>query len=156
VVTSVQPRLVHGIDVARVEAAIAAAEQLSSGQVRVAISRFYFWGDVRRAAERAFARLHMERTKHRNGVLIFVAPWRRSFALLGDVGIHQKVAPTFWSDVAGQMEAELRRGDLTAGILHGVRAAGVGLAAAFPRDPGGDVNELPDKVALPGRHRDGD
>ena len=147
-------RNVHGIDVDRVEEAVRAAERLTSGEIRVAVARFYFWGDVRGAAERAFARLHMERTRHRNGVLIFVAPWRRGFAVLGDVGIHQKVAPTFWGEVAARMADEIRRGDLTAGLVHGIRAAGAGLAAAFPPDPAGDANELPNAVALPGRHRE--
>jgi uncharacterized membrane protein len=143
---------VHGIDVGRVEDAVRAAERRTSGEIRVAVARFYFWGDVRAAAERAFARLHMERTRERNGVLIFVAPWRRRFSVLGDDGIHQKVPPTFWQEVADAMAADLRRGDMTAGIVRGVTAVGERLATAFPSDPARDrENQLPDSVALPGR-----
>ena len=145
------PTTVHGIDVHRVEEAVRAAERRTSGEVRVAVARFYFWGDVRGAAERAFARLHMERTRERNGVLIFIAPWRRRFAVLGDDGIHQKVPPTFWQEIADAMAADLRRGDLTTGIVRGVTAVGEKLATAFPYDPARDRNELPDSVALPGR-----
>ena len=51
--TDARPRLVHGIDLDRIEAAIRSAERRTSGQVRVAVARFYFWGNVRRAAESA-------------------------------------------------------------------------------------------------------
>jgi uncharacterized membrane protein len=147
VVTPAQPRLVHGIDVARVEAAIAAAERLTSGQVRVAISRFYFWGDVRRAADATFARLHMGRTRHRNAVLVFVAPRLRRFALVGDVGIHERVTPTFWNEVAHDLEATFKKGDLTGGIERALSAIGERLAQHFPPDPT-TGNELPDRVVV--------
>jgi uncharacterized membrane protein len=143
-----RPTRVHGIDVGRVEEAVGAAERRTSGEIRVAIARFYFWGDVRAAAERAFARLRMTHTRGRSGVLIFVAPWRRRFAVLGDTGIHEKVAPTFWQEVADAMAGEFRRGDLTAGIVRAVATVGEKLAAAFPYDPAHDRNELPDAVAL--------
>ncbi|HLK90869.1 MAG TPA: TPM domain-containing protein [Polyangia bacterium] len=146
-VTPAAPRLVHGIDVTRVEAAIAAAEQLTSGQVRVAISRFYFWGDVRRAADSTFARLHMGRTRHRNGVLLFVAPRLRRFALVGDVGIHERVTPAFWSDVAHDLEATFKKGDLTGGIERALATIGERLAQHFPPDPT-TGNELPDRVVV--------
>src|SRR4051812_44197366 len=109
----VSARLYHGIDLAAVEDAVRAAERRTSGEVRVAIVRFLFWGQVQRAAERAFLRLGMARTGERNGVLIFVAPRQRQFAVIGDVAIHQKVAPTFWSDVAARIAADLKRGQIT-------------------------------------------
>jgi uncharacterized membrane protein len=147
-VTASRARAVHGIDVARVEEAVRAAERRTSGEIRVAVARFYVWGDVQRAARYAFDRLQMERTRRRNGVLVYVAPWRRRFALLGDVGIHQKVPPTFWRDVAEVMAAEMRRGDVTAALLRAISLIGDELATWFPPEPTGDVNELPDSVAL--------
>lgn len=146
-VTPAPPRLVHGIDLARVEAAIAAAERVTSGEVRVAISRFYFWGDVRRAASAAFARLHMGRTRHRNAVLVFVAPRLRRFAVIGDVGIHQRVTPAFWTEVARDLEASFKKGDLTAGIERAVATIGARLGEHFPPDPA-TGNELPNRVVV--------
>jgi uncharacterized membrane protein len=146
-VTPRRPRLVHGIDVARVETAIAAAERLTSGEVRVAVCRFYFWGDVRRAAEAAFARLHMGRTRHRNAVLLFMAPRLRRFAVIGDVGIHERVTPAFWNDVARALETSFKRGDLTAGIERAVATIGDRLAEHFPPDPT-TGNELPNRVVV--------
>lgn len=150
-------RQFHGIDLAQVEAAVRAAEQHTSGEIRVALSRFYFWGDVRRAAERAFVRLGMHRTRQRNGVLIFVTPWRRRFVLLGDSGIHQRLEASFWDDLARPLAQAFRAGDLTGGLVRVVAAVGDRLAIQFPPDPARpDVNQLPDSVAVDGpppRHR---
>jgi uncharacterized membrane protein len=145
------PRLVHGIDVARVEEAVRAVERRTSGEVRVAISRFYFWGDVQRAASASFDRLRIAHTRHRNGILIFVAPWRRRFAICGDIGIHEKVAPTFWKSVADIAAESFRRGDPTAGLEGALALIGDELSLRFPRDPTDDINELPDAVVVPGK-----
>jgi uncharacterized membrane protein len=142
------PRMVRGFDVARVEAAIRAAERRTSGEVRVALSRWYFWGDVRRAGERIFSRLHMERTRERNGVLIFVAPWRRRFVILGDVGIHQRVSSTFWQDIAAPLEKGFRAGDLTGALERAIAEIGNRLAELFPYDPLHDLPELSDDVVI--------
>lgn len=137
----------HGIDVGRVEAAIRVAEQRTSGELRVAISRFYFWGNVRRAAESTFAHLRMERTRHRNGVLLFVAPRLRRFAIVGDVGIHDHVRDAFWESVARDICQAFRAGDRTAGLERAIAAIGDRLAEHFPPDPA-DRNELPNRVVV--------
>lgn len=139
---------VRGFDLGRIEDAIRAAEKLTSGEIRVALSRWYFWGDVRRAAERLFPRLHMDRTRHRNGVLIFVAPWRRRFAVLGDVGIHQKVAATFWDEIAAILSSGLRAGDRTLALERAIAAIGEELGQHFPYDAATDAPELPDQVVV--------
>ena len=143
-------RQVHGIDVDRVEAAIREAERRTSGEIRVAISRFYFWGDVRVAAEGAFARLHMERTQHRNGVLIFVAPRRRRFAIVSDVGIHGRAGAGSWNEIADLMSRDFRARDLTGGLERGIAAIGECLAKHFPGDSKRDANELPNTVVVDG------
>jgi uncharacterized membrane protein len=138
-------KLLKTIDVDRVKAAIAEAERETSGEVRVSVARF-FWGSVRRAAERAFARLGMTRTKDRNGVLFFIVPSRKKFVVLGDAGIHAKVGQEFWECVAGLMSGHFKKGEFTEGLVAGIREAGRELAAAFPYDAAADVNELADDV----------
>jgi uncharacterized membrane protein len=139
------PRLVHGIDVARIEAAIRAAEVSTSGTLRVGISRFYFWGDVRRAAESTFARLQMDRTPERNGVLLFIAPRRRRFAVVGDAGIHQHVTAAFWNDVTNDLAQSFREDNLTGGLERALNTIGERLARHFPSDLA-DASELRDRV----------
>ena len=143
-------RLVHGIDVERVEAAIREAEGRTSGEIRVAVSRFYFWGDVRFAARCAFARLHMERTRQRNAVLILVAPRRRRFAIVADTGVHARAGDGSWQAIADLLGRQFRAGDLTGGLVQGIAALGDCLAKHFPADSKRDANELPDSVVVDG------
>jgi uncharacterized membrane protein len=138
--------LVHGIDVTAVKAAIVAAEQGTSAEIRVALARFPSWGDVRRAGERAFDVLDMTRTPERNGVLLYLAPRRRQFAVLGDVGIHQRVGAAFWESVARDLAASFQVGDLTGGLRRAIAEIGQTLAVHFPVPPGPKVNALPDEV----------
>jgi len=145
-------RLLKAIDVAAVRRAIEEAERRTSGEIRVSLSLF-FWGRVRKVAERAFARLGMTATKDRNGVLFFIVPSRRRFVVLGDDGIHGKVGQEFWEGVAASMADDFRKGDFTAGLIRGIQEAGAQLAAHFPYDPATDRNELPDDIDLGGRGR---
>ncbi len=138
-------KLMKTVDVERVRAAVAAAERCTSGEVRVSVARF-FWGSVRGAAELAFARLGMAKTKDRNGVLFFIVPARKKFVVLGDLGIHAKVGQEFWESLAGLMSGHFRKGEFTEGLVAAIEAAGRQLAAHFPYDAAVDVNELADEV----------
>jgi uncharacterized membrane protein len=140
-----RPRLMRTVDVNRVKAAIAAAERETSGEVRVSVSRF-FWGSVRRAAEKAFVRLGMSATKDRNGILFFIVPARKRFTVLGDSGIHAKVGQEFWDSLAGLLSGHFRKGEFTGGLVAAIEEAGRQLAAHFPYDPAADVNELADDI----------
>jgi uncharacterized membrane protein len=132
------------VDGERVQAAIVDAERRTSGEIRVSIAP-WFWGDVERAAERAFVRLGMNRTQHRNGVLFFIVPSRRAFVVLGDEGIHARVGQEFWESVSRELSLHLRRGDPTSGLLAGIASAAARLERHFPRSEA-DVNELSDAI----------
>ncbi len=142
-------KLLKTVDVDRVKAAIHAAECAASGEIRVSVARF-FWGSVRRAAERAFVRLGVTRTKDRNGVLFFIVPARKKFVVLGDEGIHAKVGQEFWESLAALMSASFRKGEFTEGLVAAIEEAGRLLAVHFPCDPTVDVNELADDVDFGG------
>jgi uncharacterized membrane protein len=135
------------MDISAVQEAIKEAEQQTSGEIRVSISRF-FWGSVRRAAERAFVRLDMMETADRNGILFFILPSRKSFAVIGDAGIHARVGQEFWDGLALILRAKFREKQFTKGLLEAVTAAGAQLSSHFPYVGVSDVNELPDEVDL--------
>jgi uncharacterized membrane protein len=135
---------VPAIDQKRVVAAIKAAEKKTSGELRVLLAR-HKAPDAVAAARRHFERLGMTHTKQRNGVLLFLAPRSRTFAVIGDTGVHEKCGDVFWRELAGAMGEYFKRGDFTAGLVHGIERAGALLAEHFP--PGvGDRNELPDDI----------
>lgn len=140
-----QRRLLEIIDDDRVKAAIASAERQTSGEIRVSVSRF-FYGSVRRAAERAFERMKMRATRDRNGILFFVVPSRRRFVVLGDEGIHRRVGQDFWDKLVAVMAGDFREGKFNEGLICGIEECGRLLAAHFPYQGERDVNELPDDV----------
>ena len=90
------------IDHAQVTAAIAAAEQLTSGEIRVFISHRKA-PDALHAAQHQFEKLGMTATPHRNGVLIFLAPRSRTYAVIGDTAVHEKCGDAFWRLLAAAM-----------------------------------------------------
>ena len=126
-------------------AAIRKAEQKTSGEIRVFISR-HEPHDAVAAAQAEFMRLGMDKTKEKNGVLIFVAPRARKFAIIGDAGVHARCGDEFWTQVAAEMTGHFKKSEFTQGILHAIHKAGELLARHFPRRPG-DQNQLPDDIA---------
>ena len=141
-------RLIHRLDLERIKEAIGQAERECGGELRVSIARF-FWGRIQPAAERAFRRLDMIKTRDRNGILFFIVPARRRFVVLGDEGIHAKVGQEFWDGIAAAMSDDFRKGEFTDGLVRGIRTAAA-LAAHFPCQPATDVNELPDDIDFAG------
>ena len=137
--------LMRAVDKERVRHAIEEAERQTSGEIRVSVARF-FWGDVRRVAERAFVRLGMTATQQRNAILFFVVPARRRFVVLGDSGIHERVGDAFWEKVVAAVAVKFRAGDFTGGLVEGIETVGCELATHFPYDAATDKNELPDDV----------
>jgi uncharacterized membrane protein len=133
------------IDKDRIKEAIRKAETRTSGEIRVSVSPL-FWGDVRKAAEKAFERLGMSATKDRNAVLFFVVPTRRKFVVLGDSGIHEKVGEEFWHHLVRTVSEKFQDGDFTGGLVAGIEEAGEHLAKHFPYHAGSGTNELGDDI----------
>ncbi len=133
------------LDETKIVAEIALAEKSTSGEIRVFISRRQV-DEVVPRAQRRFEKLGMTRTAQRNGVLLYFAPRSRKFAVVGDLGIHEKCGPAFWEEVSAEVRAHLRTERFTEAIIHGVRTVGAVLARHFPRQPG-DRDELSNEIA---------
>jgi uncharacterized membrane protein len=125
-------------------AAVQKAEKKTSGEIRVFITRHEIKDPVE-AAKAEFAALKMDQTRDHNGILIFVAPQSRNFAVIGDKGIHDHCGQDFWNQVSHEMGEYFRRGEFSQGIIAGVTKVGDLLSVHFPYRPD-DKNELPDKV----------
>lgn len=143
-------KLMQIIDRERIKEAIQRAEHRTSGEICVSVAPF-FWGSIEKAADKAFARMGVARTKDRNGVLFFVVPSRRKFVVLGDRGIHERVGQEFWHRVVAVVSEKFRTGDFTGGLVRGIEEVGEQLAAHFPYDAATDKDELPDDVDFGGK-----
>jgi uncharacterized membrane protein len=112
--------------------AIRAAEQKTSGEIRVLVSHKKVTDPVV-AAQKEFLRLRMDQSAQRNGVLIFVAPRSHKFAVIGDEAVHAQCGDIFWQELARAMTDYFRKSEFTEGLVHGVRKAGELLTEHFPR-----------------------
>lgn len=120
------------VDHDRIVAAIAAAEKKTSGEIRVHVHHASV-ADPIASGKKVFEKLGMTKTAEKNGVLVFVAPRSKSFAILGDSGIHEKCGDDFWSETAAAMSDHFRKEDFSGGIVATVEALGSELAEHFPR-----------------------
>ena len=75
-------------------------------------------------AKRIFHKYRMHRREHRNAVLIYLSLADRSFAVLGDEGIHKEVGGHFWKEISQSMQDYFCRGEFLKGIEHAVREIG--------------------------------
>ena len=139
------PEFVQQLRENEIVAAIRAAEQKTSGEIRVFVTRQKDVADAVAAAQQEFNRLGMANTRDRNGVLIYLAPVPCKFAVIGDTGIHARCGESFWQELAQSMSARFHAGEFTEGIVEGINRAGELLAVHFPRRPD-DSDELPNRV----------
>ena len=137
-------KLLRVIDQDKVKAAIEKAEHRTSGEICVSVAPL-FWGSIEKAADKAFGRMGMARTRERTGVLFFIVPSRRRFVVLGDRGIHEKVGQEFWDRIATAVSEKFREGDFTGGLVKGIEEVGHQLSTHFPH-AATDKNELADDV----------
>ncbi|MBX3240937.1 MAG: TPM domain-containing protein [Chitinophagaceae bacterium] len=132
----------------RIVAAIKAAEQQTSGEIRIYIeSHCRFVDPVDRALE-VFYGLKMEQTAQRNGVLLYIALQDHQLAIYGDEGIHQKVGGEFWNEEVKHILSEFNANHFADGIVLVVKEIGEALKHHFPYDGDTDKNELPDDIVF--------
>jgi uncharacterized membrane protein len=126
--------------------AVESAERFTSGEIRICVEKTCSEPVLDRAAN-YFKKLGMDKTAQRNGVLIYIATEDHQFAIIGDAGINKLVPHDFWNSTKDTMLAYFKEGDLTAGIVAGIKIAGEQLKTYFPH-LNGDVNELPNEVSF--------
>lgn len=133
----------------RVRVAIAAAEERTSGEIRVHMED-HIEEDVLDHAAFIFEELGMHRTRHRNGVLIYLSVADRKLAVIGDEGIDRRVPANFWNDVLGLLKLHLAAGRPADGLVEAVHTVGEKLSALFPREAN-DQDELPNDISFGSR-----
>jgi uncharacterized membrane protein len=139
-------RFMSEADLEAVARAIAAAEALTSAEIRVHLDHACPGDPVARAIE-VFERLGMHRTADRSGVLVYAAVADRKLAVIGDAAVHARVGEAYWRRLADDVAGHLRGQRPRDGFVHAVRELGEVLRAHFPRRPD-DTNELTDQISV--------
>ncbi len=130
----------------QIVAAIKEAELNTSGEIRVHLES-KCKGDAVSRAIYIFNYLKMFNTAQRNGVLVYVAYESKKLAIIGDVGINNKVPGDFWNKIKEDMVAAFSQNRFVEGISNAVKAAGISLKEYFPYQSD-DVNEQPDEISF--------
>lgn len=126
--------------------AISVAEQKTSGEIRVHIEGSNPMNDAFERALDIFEKLEMHKTRHRNGVLFYVALNDHNFVIFGDQGINDVVPDNFWENTKDLMVTYFRKGLFSQGIIEGILKAGEKLQEYFPSQDD-DWNELPNEIS---------
>jgi uncharacterized membrane protein len=129
----------------RIVRAIRDAEAGTSGEIRVYIQRGELSVDPLSAARKRFQRLGMHRTRHRNAVLIFVAPRAHKFAIFGDMAVDEHAGHDFWESIVSRMREHFQNERFSEAIVDAVKDIGRALAEHFP-GKNDDGNELPNEI----------
>lgn len=131
----------------RLVQAIRLAERLTSGEIRLFVESHCEYVDPMDRAREAFVALGMDKTRLRNGVLLYIALRDHQFAILGDQGIHEKVGNNFWQQEAALLKEHFSGDRIVEGIEVCVKEIGESLYHHFPYEAG-DHNELPDDIVF--------
>jgi uncharacterized membrane protein len=104
----------------RIAHVIADVEQSTHAEIRVSIR------DLREASEadlalhdlakKEFTTLGMHRTDGSVGILLLVMYHERKFYVIGDEGVHSKVHPETWKDVAAVLGEHFKNADYEGGL----------------------------------------
>ncbi|RZJ29599.1 MAG: TPM domain-containing protein [Flavobacterium sp.] len=125
--------------------AIRLAEKETSGEIRVHIEKTAS-GDAFTRALDVFQYLQMDKTKLKNGVLIYLATDDRAFAICGDKGIDDAVSDNFWDTTKDAMQMQFKNGNFKQGLIDGITRAGKELQRYFPCEDD-DTDELSNEIS---------
>jgi uncharacterized membrane protein len=98
-------------------------------------------------AKEVFHILNMDATELKNGVLFYICTETKSFAILGDKGINDLVAPDFWNSTKDVVIEKFKAGQYKEGLIKGILEAGIQLKKHFPYDGETDTNELSNEIS---------
>lgn len=126
--------------------AITAAEDKTSGEIRVHIESKCKVDPYERGVE-VFAKLNMNKTDLRNGVLFYLAMDDHKFAIVADEGINKVVPAHFWDDIRDLMKEKFAKAEFVNGLCAGITMSGEQLKKHFPvltKNP----NELSNEISI--------
>lgn len=106
---------------ARIASAISKAEDATHAEIRVAIhderETNLTGKPIADVAKSEFAKLGMHKTKSRTGLLLMILYSEHKFYIHADEGIHSKVTPETWTDVAATLSEAFAHGHFEEGVI---------------------------------------
>ena len=142
---------VNDDELLRISNKIKEMEKTTAGEICVSIkekrSLLEKRKSVRQLAEKEFFKLGVANTRDKTGILIFLLLADRSFYILADSGINEKVSLGTWDKIKDEIQKNFSHGEFCKGIIYGLEEVGKILSKHFPIKPD-DTNELSNRVNL--------
>ena len=114
----------------RIHQAIQTAEAGTSARLVVYVSHATVT-DPLIEAHRVFRKLHLESGHEKAGLLLFVAPKSRKFAVLGGTALHAKLGQAWWHRMADLIGGHFKQDRFTEGLLAAIAEADEAFHAHF-------------------------
>lgn len=127
--------------------AIEQAEQKTSGEIRVFIEQYCRFVNATDRAIEIFDQLQMQKTKERNGVVVYLATKDKQIAIWGDEGIHTKVGNSFWNEMVQKAILNFNASNYIQGLTDIIGKIGEALEKHFSYEKSKDQNELSNNIA---------
>ncbi len=135
----------------RVAHTIADVEESTGAEIRISIRDLRDAGEadlsLKDLAEKEFATLGMHHHGERLGILLLVLYHERKFYVYGDEGVHSKVHPETWEDVASTLKWHFARGDYEGGLREALKKMEHHLKGKLPKRKAGS-ERLSDEVVV--------
>lgn len=125
--------------------AIQNAELQTSGEIRVHFDSEKVDSPIERA-KIIFAKLKMNTTELRNGILFYVNLEQKQFAVWGDEGINTKVPEDFWDEIKNTAITHFKENKIIDGLESVITMCGHQLKKYFPLGSN-DKNELKNDIS---------
>jgi len=125
--------------------AIRKAELQTSGEIRVHFDTAKVDSPIERA-KIIFAKLKMNQTELRNGILFYINLEAKQFAVWGDEGINAKVPENFWDDIKDTAVNHFKENKISEGLELCIGMCGDKLKQYFPKGTA-DKNELKNDIS---------
>ncbi|TWP22982.1 hypothetical protein ETU10_10350 [Apibacter muscae] len=121
-------------------------EKFTTGEIRVYVDML-LQGDPLAEAQRLFYKLEMQKTKNKNGVLIYVSENEKKVAVIGDENIHRYVNQSFWNNLIEEILYSFKNKQFDIGILTAIKKIGEQLIKYFPSTPENfGINQIPNEI----------
>jgi uncharacterized membrane protein len=131
----------------RIVDVIRQAEAHTTGEIRIHLENHCRF-DVMKRAISVFHELKMDRTKFRNGILIYIAVKDKKFAIIGDEAVVKKTNPVYWTRLSEKLHDRFAAHQFANGIVEVIEATGQILSKYFPNLENYLKNELPDDISF--------
>ena len=131
--------------------AIADVEKETSAEIRVSVREEREYDEaglsIEDIAKKEFLKLGMDKTTGRNGILLFIMFEEHKFYVYADEGIHKRVNPQTWEDVAATLKEHFAHAHYEEGIRSALKKITAHVHTQFIRSSD-DKEELSNEVII--------